>query len=206
MIRMDEFNKTESFFQKGLSINEIARKFKRSWETVDVIVKTSRDELEERGDRAGRASKVATEIVENAILAFFEEEVQLRGKKKQRYTARKIFNELKIKGLYNRSGRTMQSLVKRLRRQHAYPKQESYLPLEFELGSALQIDHGEVDCIIAGERAIRYLFVASIPGEVLGSCQLFPVKSGEAWGEFHERVFRFLEESLRKWSMTMTLS
>lgn len=192
MIRMDEFNKIrKAFFQEGLSINEIARKFKRSWETVDVIVKTSRDELEERGDRAGTASKVATEIVENAILAFFEEEVQLRVKKKQRYTARKIFNELKIKGLYNGSERTMQSLVKRLRRQHAYPKQESYLPLEFELGSALQIDHGEVDCIIAGERAIRYLFVASIPGEVLRYCQLFPVKSREAWGEFHERVFRF---------------
>ncbi len=64
MIRMDEFNKIrKAFFQEGLSINEIARKFKRSWETVDVIVKTSRDELEERGDRAGRASKVATEVV-----------------------------------------------------------------------------------------------------------------------------------------------
>ena len=35
---MDEFNKIrKAFFQEGLSINEIARKFKRSWETVDVI-------------------------------------------------------------------------------------------------------------------------------------------------------------------------
>ena len=189
---MDEFNKIrKAFFKEGLSTNEIAHKFKRSWETIDAIVNKSRDELEERGDRTSRTSKLVTEDIENAILAFFEEEVKLRVKKKQRYTARKIFNDLKTKGLYNGSERTMHSLVKRLRRQYAYSKQESYLPLEFELGSSLQIDHGEVDCIIAEIRAIRYLFVASIPGEVLRYCQLFPVKSREAWGEFHERAFRF---------------
>ena len=164
MIRMDEFNKIrKAFFKEGLSTNEIAHKFKRSWETIDAIVNKSRDELEERGDRTSRTSKLVTEDIENAILAFFEEEVKLRVKKKQRYTARKIFNDLKTKGLYNGSDRTMHSLVKRLRRQYAYSKQESYLPLEFELGSSLQIDHGEVDCIIAEIRAIRYLFVASIP-------------------------------------------
>lgn len=192
MIRMNEFNKIrKAYFQEGLSINEIAHKFKRSWETINSTVNKSRDELEERGDRPGKVSKVATETVENAILAFFDEEVKLRVKKKQRYTARKIFNELKAKGLYDGSERTMQLLVKRLRFQHACAKQESYLPLEFELGSALQIDHGEVDCIIAAVRAIRYLFVASVPGEALRYCQLFPVKSREAWGEFHERAFRF---------------
>ncbi|MDH3382257.1 MAG: hypothetical protein OEL54_06090, partial [Flavobacteriaceae bacterium] len=36
-----------------------------------------------------------------------------------------------------------------------------------------------------------YLFVASVPGYVLRYCQFFPVKSSEAWGEFHERAFNF---------------
>ena len=192
MIRMAEFSKIrKAFFQEGLSINEIAHKFKRSWDTINVIVQASRDELEERGGRASRGSRVSTENVVNAILAFFDEEVKLRVKKKQQYTARKIFNELKARGIYNGAERTMQSLVKKLRRQHAHSKQESFLPLEFELGSALQIDHGEVDCVIAAARSIRYLFVASVPGEALRYCQLFPIKSREAWGEFHERAFRF---------------
>jgi hypothetical protein len=35
------------------------------------------------------------------------------------------------------------------------------------------------------------LFVLAVPGTGLRYCQLFATKSQEAWGEFHERAFRF---------------
>lgn len=196
MIRMDEFNKIrKAFFKEGLSINQIAIKYRRSWDTINTIVKTSRDDLEVRGSRCMciRESKVATRAVINAFLACFEEEKQLQVKKKQRYTALTIFTTLTAKGLYNCSKRTMQALVKKLRREYGQSKRESYLPLEFELGSSLQIDHGEVDCRIDTQRMTCYLFVASVPGEALRYCQLFPIKSKESWGEFHERAFRFFK-------------
>ena len=61
------------------------------------------------------------------------------------------------------------------------------------MGSIAQIDHGEVTCEVQGDKQICYLFVISIPGQVLRYCQLYPVKSSESWGDFHERSFRFFE-------------
>ncbi|MCP4401754.1 MAG: transposase [bacterium] len=66
-----------------------------------------------------------------------------------------------------------------------------YLPLFFEAGCVVQIDHGEADCLIASERIQVYVFVASLPGICLRYCRLYPVKAGEAWGEFHECAFGF---------------
>ncbi len=59
------------------------------------------------------------------------------------------------------------------------------------MGSSVQFDHGEAECVIGDRRGRFYLFVASVPGEALRYCQLFPVKSSEAWGEFHERAYHF---------------
>lgn len=125
MIRMDEFNKIrKAFFNEGLSVNEIAHKFNRAWDTINTIVHVSRDDIDDRGKREVKEPKVATQEVVNAILAYFEEEKRLRVKKKQRYTAKKIFDDLKLKGVYNGSERTLQALVKKLRREHAESKQE----------------------------------------------------------------------------------
>lgn len=85
----------------------------------------------------------------------------------------------------------MQDIIKALREKRGQAKIKSYLPLDFPLGSTLQVDHGEVEAEIGGSRCIGYLFVASVPGQVLRYCQIFPTKSAESWGEFHERAFRF---------------
>lgn len=191
---MDEFNKIrKAYFKDGLSINEIARKFKRSWATINTIIKTSRDDLDLRGSRVSRVSTIATQEVTDAIISYFEEEKRLKVKRKQRYTARKIFNDLTKQGIYHGSERSMQELIKKMRSEYGQMKKESYLPLEFELGSTVQIDHGEVDCIIEGERLLCYLFTAAVPGKALRFCQLFGIKSREAWGEFHERTFCFFK-------------
>lgn len=87
----------------------------------------------------------------------------------------------------------MQEVVKALREKYNQTKTPSFLPLEFPIGSALQIDHGEVDLEIGGIRVKGYLFVASVPGQVLRYCQVMPTKASEAWGEFHERAFLFFE-------------
>ncbi len=35
-----------------------------------------------------------------------------------------------------------------------------------------------------------FLFVASVPGTSIRYSQLFPYKTSESWGEFHERTFQ----------------
>jgi hypothetical protein len=45
MVRMDEINKIrKGYFQQGETINKLATKFNRSWNTIEKIVKTPRDE------------------------------------------------------------------------------------------------------------------------------------------------------------------
>lgn len=192
MIRMDEFNKIrKAYFVDGLSIHEIAIKFKRSWATVNKIVNISRDEISFEKKSSTRAPKVSTQEVINAIVERLEEEAQLNVKKKQRYTAKKLYEELTGNGIYKGSKRRMQELVKDARERLIQTPPKCFLPLEFALGSVAQVDHGEVECIIGQIRRIYYLFVMSVPGMTLNYCQLFATKAREAWGEFHERGFRF---------------
>lgn len=191
MLRMDELNKIRKAYRNGTSINEIATQYGRSWETVKRMVDTSLKELENRGCRPNKKCKVITHEVKEAIRAYLVKEENLHVKKKQRYTAVFIYKELKANGTYKGSRRRLQDAVMRLREEHGQVKPKGYLPLNFPLGTIAQFDHGEGDLIIGGQRVKGYLFVSSIPGASLRYCQVFPVKSGEAWGEFHERSYRF---------------
>jgi len=192
MLRMDEINKIrKAFFTHGETKNAIAKRFNRSWDTIHRIVSMEREEFENRGNRPNRKAKVMTPEILLAIQAYLDEEVEKRVKKKQRYTGRKIYNDLRAKGIYKGSERRIQYTVRRLREEQNQSKKQSFLPLSFPLGSALQVDHGEADLMINGFRFTGYLFIASVPGKVLRYCQIFPTKSQEAWGEFHERAFRF---------------
>lgn len=189
---MDETNKIrKAYFTDGENRSQIATRFNRSWDTINKIVSMKREDLKNRGKRPKREGTVITPEVEHAVEEYLKEEIEKSVKKKQRYTAKKIYTELKAKGIYKGSIRRMQEVVKKLREKHGQSKKTSYLPLSFPLGSALQVDHGEADLVINGHHFKGYLFVASVPGEVLRYCQIFPTKSQEAWGEFHERSFRF---------------
>ncbi len=189
---MDETNKIrKAYFSEGKTRNEIARKFNRSWNTIDNIIKLPRDQLSIRGKKAGRAKTVATSEVIREVERILDKQDFLHVKKKQRYTAAFIFKELSRQGIFNGTERSMRTIVKKIRKQRKEDKQKSFLPLSFAPGSSIQIDHGEADCVIEGHRVTGYLFVGSLPGLAIRYCQMYPVKSQEAWGEFHERVFRF---------------
>ena len=103
---MDEINKIrKAYFTHGESKNAIAKRFKRSWETIDRIVSTEREALENRGRRPGKESTVITPEVIQSIHAYLDEEIERKVRRKQRYTARKIYNLLKEQGIYKGSER-----------------------------------------------------------------------------------------------------
>jgi transposase len=191
---MDEINKIrKAYFTNGETKHEIAKKFNRSWNTIDRIVETDRELLEEQGKRPGRKASVATEAIKDEIRKLLKEEECLKVKKKQRYTAAFLYKDLKRRGLFKGSERTMRIIVRDVRQELNVSKPKSYLPLSFEIGCFVQIDHGKADCRIAGERIRGYLFVAGLPGICLRYCRLYPVKAQEAWGNFHEHAFRFFD-------------
>lgn len=192
MLIMDEINKIrKSFFTHGLTRAAIAKKYNRSWDTVNRLVNMERDELENRGKRPRRSRQVMTEEVIEAIKKYLDEEEEKCVKKKQKYTGLQIFRELTEKKIYSGSRRRMHEVISILRQERGQASKPTFLPLDFPAGSALQVDHGEADVEIDGVRIKGYLFVASVPGQVLRYCQIFPTKASEAWGEFHERAFDF---------------
>lgn len=192
MLRMDEVNIIrKKFFVKGKTRGKIAKSCRRSWDTVNRIVNIRREDLEKRGKRPTRQKIVMTDNVIKAIHDLLDYEEVIGVKKKQRYTAAQIFRELSEQGIYQGSRKRMEEVVSKIKSERKQSSKPSFLPLEFPLGSALQVDHGEVEVEVDGVRTKGYLFVASIPGQVLRYCQAFPTKASEAWGEFHERAFQF---------------
>ena len=114
-----------------------------------------------------------------------------RIKKKQRLTVKVIYTILKETNSYQGSSRRLHELVKQVRLEIGLQvEKKSFLPLDFPLGTALQVDHGEAECMIGGGILTCYLFVASVPGTTIRYPQLFGCKSRESWGEFHERTFK----------------
>lgn len=130
-----------------------------------------------------------TDDVIKAIHNLLDYEETAGVKKKQRYTAAQVFRKLSEQGVYQGSRRRMEEVVGKIKSERKQSLKATFLPLEFPLGSALQVDHGEVE--INRVRTKGYLFVASVPGQLLRYCQAFPIKASEDWGEFHERAFQF---------------
>lgn len=189
---MDEIRKIrKAYFSSGENIYAIAKQYNRSWETIKRIVDCPREQLDMRGKRPNREKQVLTHEVKQAIEKILELEEQLGVHKKQRHTTTRIYQDLKAREIYKGSSRSLYELVDAIRLERSQSKPKGTLPLQFPLGSMLQLDHGEIDCLINGNRVKGYLFVAAVPGYRLRYCQAFPTKASEAWGEFHERAFCF---------------
>ena len=93
----------KSFFTNGENRCQIAKKMNRSWDTVNRVVKMKRDDLEHRGKHPDRSRKVMTPAVIVAIEKYFQEEDEKGVKKKQKHTARQIYEELKEQKIYKGS-------------------------------------------------------------------------------------------------------
>lgn len=189
---MDEINKIrKAHTVDGVSVYALAKQYNRSWATVNRMVTQCRYKLEQKSTRPNRKSPLFTPELKAAIEKVLNREAEIRVHRKQRYTASKLCKELKMIGLYTGSLRRFQELMRQVRFERGEVHVTAYLPLSFPLGTVLQMDHGEVDCIMVNGRGKCYLFIGAVPGFQLRYCQVFPVKSSEAWGEFHERAFIF---------------
>ncbi len=79
-----------------------------------------------------------------------------KQKRKQRYTAHRIYEILRSEG-YTGSEGAVHNYVSRERRKGEY--KEKYIPLEFDPGQDGQVDWGEADVILNGERVTVQLFI-----------------------------------------------
>jgi len=112
-----------------------------------------------------------------------------KQKRKQRYTAHRIFEILRKEG-YTGSEGAVHNYVSRERRKDEY--KEKYIPLEFDPGQDAQVDWGEAEVILAGERVTVQLFILRLNYSKARFVMAFPFQKQEAFFEGHNQAFRFL--------------
>lgn len=111
-----------------------------------------------------------------------------KQKRKQRYTAHRIFEILRSEG-YSGSEGAVHNYVSRERRKDEY--KEKYIPLEFDPGQDGQVDWGEAEVILAGERVTVQLFILRLNYSKVRFVMAFPFQKQEAFFEGHNQAFRF---------------
>ncbi len=112
-----------------------------------------------------------------------------KQKRKQRYTAHRIFEILREAGYAGSEG-AVQNYVSRERRKDEY--KQKYIPLEFDPGQDAQVDWGEAEVIMAGERVKVQLFVLRLNYSKARFVMAFPFQKQEAFFEGHNQAYRFL--------------
>lgn len=106
--------------------------------------------------------------------------------RKQRYTAKKIFEVIKTEG-YQGSESTVRGYVAKLRQQTK--RRDVFLPLEFDPGIDAQVDWGQAEVQINGLNRTVELFVMRLCYSRRLFVMAFPSQKQEAFFEGHVRAF-----------------
>lgn len=115
-----------------------------------------------------------------------ESEAQPR---KQRYTAHKIFELLQREGYAGSEG-AVHNFVSQQRQPGKRPA--AYLPLEFDPGQDAQVDWGEAEVELAGQRVRVQLFILRLNYSRVRFVMAFPFQKQEAFLSGHIQAFHFL--------------
>ncbi len=108
--------------------------------------------------------------------------------KKQRHTAKRIFQRLRAEHGYP-GGYTIVKDYVRLRRLRS---QEMFVPLTHAAGTA-QVDFGEAQVIVGGMESKAHYFVMDLPQSDDIFVMAFPAETTEAFLEGHVQAFAYLE-------------
>jgi transposase len=123
-----------------------------------------------------------------AYLPYIHEilEADRQAPRKQRHTARRIFQRLREERGY----RGCESIIRAIVHEWHKKQAEVFVPLSQTPGQA-QVDFGEAEVVIAGERLKAPFFVMTLPYSDAFFCCVFPRECTETFQEGHVRAFEF---------------
>ncbi len=168
---------------EGWSIRKISRELQHCRRTVRKAIEQAEPEPYRKKEARAKPVIGAYQIQIEELL---EENERLPPK--QRYTGRKIFEEMQKAG-YRGSEGSVRRYVGQVRKERR--KAQTYLPLEFSPGEAAQVDWGEAEAVIAGERVKVQLFVMRLNYSRARFVMAFPFQKQEAFMEGHIQAFHF---------------
>ncbi len=112
-------------------------------------------------------------------------------RRKQRYTAHRIYELLQEQGYPGSEGAVHNYVCQQRKKRNG--KKDAYLPLEFDPGMDAQVDWTEAEVILAGERVIVQVFLMRLNYSKVRFVMAFPFQKQEAFFEGHNQAFHFFE-------------
>lgn len=175
----------KAYYRDEKSIRRIVRELGIARNTVRKILSE-----ESASPAKYRLSKLKPKPVLDSVMPIIEAwlESDLHAPKKQRHTARRIFQRLREEYGFTGSERRIREIVAALRQKQP----EVFLPLSFQLGEMAQVDWAEVTVNLDGQARKVHLFCLVLNYSGALYCQAFERANQEAFFEGHTQAFQFL--------------
>lgn len=157
------------------------KEYKLPWRTLQRIL-THEEPVGYQRKAAPRKRKLEKFLP--IIHEFLKQDVE--APKKQRHTAKRIFDRLRREHGYEGGLTVVKDAVRAWKSHHA----EVFVPLTHRPGEA-QVDFGEAQVKVRGEQVKVAMFVMTLPYSDAIFCQVFPHECTETFQEGHKRAFDF---------------
>ncbi len=184
MRKVEDYERVrKAYFVENLSIRAISRKYKHSRKFVRKAI----DQPEPEGYRLtkSRSGKVLSPY-KGRVQELLKESKQLP--KKQRYTAKKIYEMICKEGYKGSEGAVHNHVSQHRKTQKAG---KAYIPLEFDPGKDAQVDWGEAVVIMQGKRVKVQFFAMRLNYSRVRFVKAYPFQKQEAFFDGHISGFHF---------------
>ena len=185
MISMSAINSIRQLRREGYSVSDIARKTSVSRDTVYKYLK--KDDFSPR-ITASRRRKSKVDPYRPIIERWLDED--LLTWKKQRHTARRIWQRLRDEYGFDGSETTVARFVRGIKDERRAPA-DQFLDLVWTPGEA-QADFGELDLYLNSVKRRLSYFVLSFPYSNVGFAQIFPAENAECVCQALKQIFEYI--------------
>ncbi len=187
IIEVDIYSAIRLRYTEGESIRSISQSLGISRQTVKKYCEgNTHPDVRKTYERT---SAVITSDVESFILSCFIED-ETENLKKQKHTAKRIYNRLVNEHSFAGSYSAVRDAVRKLRANHTVPPQ-SDIPLAYDPGEAVQIDWGEATAYLDGQKTKVNLFCARLCNSCDIIVQAYRTQNQETFLEAQQKAFDF---------------
>ena len=165
IIEVDIYSSIRTRYLDGESMRSIAKSLGISRQTVKKYCEGSTHPEERKPYE--REPDVITDDIKAFIIRCFKEDEDQKLKK-QKHTAKRIYDRLVSEKNFNGSYSTIRTAVRNLKAERVVPPKSS-VPLSYAPGEAVQIDWGEATIYLDGQKTKVYTFC----GRLCYSCDIF---------------------------------
>lgn len=183
---MDDYYQIRSRFLNGESQRQIAKELGIARKTVKKYCEGGSVPWERKTPK--REATIVTEEVVNFIENCLKED-EKEGQKKQRHTAKRIYDRLVSEKNFTGGESTIRQKVREIRGS----KVKGFIPLEFDPGEAMQVDWGEAVIYNKKERQKVNLFCARLCYSCKPIVLAYRHQNEESFLDAYVRIFNLLK-------------